>query len=37
MKKLLQLNKLDGDRKGVIRTVAEKGEIVASLYLCRGS
>ena len=32
MKKLLQLNKLDGDRKGVIRTVAEKGEIVASLY-----
>ena len=32
MKKLLQLDKLDGDRKGVIRTVAEKGEIVASLY-----
>ncbi len=32
MKKLIQLDKLDGDRKGVIRTVAEKGEIVASLY-----
>ncbi len=31
MKKLLQLDKLDGDRKGVIRTIAEKGEIVASL------
>ncbi len=32
MKKLLQLDKLDGDRKGVIRTIAETGEIVASLY-----
>ena len=32
MKKLLQLDKLDGDRKGVIRTIAEKGEIVSSLY-----
>lgn len=31
MKKLLQLDKLDGDRKGVIRTIAETGEIVASL------
>ena len=31
MKKLLQLDTLDGDRKGVIRTIAEKGEIVASL------
>ena len=31
MKKLLQLDKLDGDRKGVIRTIAEKGEIVAFL------
>ena len=31
MKKLLQLDKLDGDRKGVIRTIAENGEIVASL------
>ena len=32
MKKLLQLDKLDGDRKGVIRTIAENGEIVASLW-----
>ena len=32
MKKLLKLDKLDGDRKGVIRTIAENGEIVASLY-----
>ena len=32
MKRLLQLDKLDGDRKGVIRTIAETGEIVASLY-----
>ena len=32
MKKLLQLDKLDGDRKGVIRTIAEEGEIVTSLY-----
>ena len=32
MKKLLQLDKLDGDRKGVIRTIAETGEIIASLY-----
>ena len=32
MKKLLQLDKLDGDRKGVIRTIAENGEIVATLY-----
>ena len=32
MKKLLQLDKMDGDRKGVIRTVAEAGELVASLY-----
>ena len=32
MKKLLQLDKLDGDRKGVIHTIAETGEIVASLY-----
>ena len=28
MKKLIQLDKLDGDRKGVIRTIAEEGEIV---------
>ena len=32
MKKLLQLDKLDGDRKGVIRTIAEEGEIVCKLY-----
>lgn len=32
MKKLIQLDKLDGDRKGVIRTIAEKGEIVTTLY-----
>ena len=31
MKKLLQLDKLDGDRKGVIRTIAENGEIVCRL------
>ena len=30
MKRLLQLDKLDGDRKGVIRTIAEDGEIVSS-------
>ena len=32
MKKLLQLDKLDGDRKGVIRTNAEEGEIVCKLF-----
>ena len=32
MKKLIQLDKLDGDRKGVIRTIAETGEIVTTLY-----
>ena len=31
MKKLLQLDKLDGDRKGVILTIAENGEIVCRL------
>ena len=31
MKKLLQLDKLDGDRKGVILTIAEKGEIVGNI------
>ncbi len=31
MKKLLQLDKLDGDRKGVIRTIAETGEIICQL------
>ena len=31
MKKLLQLDNMDGDRKGVIRTIAERGEIVCRL------
>ena len=31
MKKLFQLDKLDGDRKGVIRTIAETGQIVTTL------
>lgn len=31
MKKLLLLDKLDGDRKGVIRTIAETGQIVTTL------
>ena len=31
MKKLLQLDKLDGDRKGIIRTIAETWQIVTSL------
>ena len=31
MKKLLQLDKLDGNRKGGIRTIAEKGEITCKL------
>ena len=31
MKKLLQLDKLDGDRKSVIRTIAENGEIIVNL------
>ena len=32
MKKLLQLDKMDGNRKGVLRTIAEKGEIVSQLF-----
>ncbi|MDY4527354.1 MAG: AAA family ATPase, partial [Parabacteroides sp.] len=32
MKKLLQLDKLDGNRKGVIMQVAEEGKIVVDLY-----
>lgn len=32
MKKLLQLDTLDGDRKGVINRIAKEGEIVTSLY-----
>ena len=31
MKKLLQLDKLDGDRKGVLRSIIEKGEIVGEI------
>ena len=31
MRKLIQLDKLDGDRKGVIRTIAGTGQIVAKL------
>lgn len=31
MKKLLQLDKLDGDRKGVISTIAETGQVIAPL------
>ena len=32
MKRLIQLDKLDVDRKGVIRTIAETGEIACNLY-----
>ena len=31
MKKLLQFDKLDGERKGIIRKIAEEGQIVAQL------
>lgn len=31
MKRLLQLDRLDGDRKGVIRTIAERGEIISTV------
>ena len=31
MKKLLQLDKLDGDRKGIIMEIAEKGEIMGKI------
>ena len=31
MKKLIQLDHLDGDRKGVLRKITEEGEIVANL------
>ena len=31
MRKLIQLDRLDGDRKGVIRTIAETGQIVTHL------
>ena len=32
MKKLLQFDKLDGERKGIIRKIAEEGQIAAQLY-----
>lgn len=32
LKKLLQLDSIDGDRKGVIQTIAEKEQITADLY-----
>ena len=31
MKKLLQLDRLDGDRKGVLMTIAERGEILGNI------
>ena len=31
MKKLIQLDRLDGDRKGVLRRITEEGRIVADL------
>ena len=31
MRKLIQLDKLDGDRKGVIRTIAETGQIITTI------
>lgn len=31
MKKLIQLDRLDGDRKGVLRSITEEGQIVTSL------
>ena len=32
MKKLIQLDKLDGDRKGVLRHITEEGQITAPLF-----
>ncbi len=31
MRRLIQLDKLDGDRKGIIRTIAETGQVIAKL------
>lgn len=31
MRRLIQLDKLDGDRKGIIRTIAETGQIISRL------
>ncbi len=33
MKKLIQLDKLDGNRKGVLRKITEEGQIVTNLFL----
>src|SRR5574344_803116 len=33
LKKLIQLDRLDGDRKGILRQIAEEGEIVSELVL----
>ena len=32
MKKLIQLDRLDGDRKGIIRRIAEEGKILTNLF-----
>lgn len=32
MKKLIQLDRLDGDRKGVLRRITEEGELVTTLF-----
>lgn len=32
MKKLIQLDRLDGNRKGVIKRIAEEGKIMTNLY-----
>lgn len=32
MKKLIQLDKLDGDRKGVLRQITEEGQIITNLF-----
>ena len=32
MKKLIQLDRLDGNRKGILRKIAEEGSIVATLF-----
>ncbi len=31
MRRLIQLDRLDGDRKGIIRTIAEEGQIITNL------
>jgi len=33
MKRLIQLDRLDGNRKGVLKRIAEEGEIATNLYL----